>query len=71
MVKQVLHRMRKRLLRLSSSAHIRITPSVDISMMSLATVEQNLLFRSSTELKQKDFRQCILLHKRDIHYTCK
>lgn len=45
--------MRKRLLRLASSAHIRMTPSVETSMMSLATVEQNLLFKSSTELKNE------------------
>lgn len=49
--------MRKRLLRLASSAHMRMTPSVETSIMSLATVEQNLLFKSSTELKwDKDER---------------
>lgn len=46
--------MRKRLLRLASSAHMRMTPNVETSMMSLATVEQNLLFKSSTELQQDE-----------------
>ncbi|TNN89017.1 hypothetical protein EYF80_000895 [Liparis tanakae] len=43
-MQQVVKRMRKRLLRLASSAHMRTTPIVETSMMSLATVEQYLLF---------------------------
>lgn len=74
---KVVKRMRKRLLRLSSSAHMRTTPSVETSMMSLATVEQNLLFRSSTELKQNSqirihlFQPCKISPDHDTGFSLK
>lgn len=52
----------KRLLRLPSSAHMRMTPSPVRSITSLATVLQNLAFRSSTELLPSYTATKFLLH---------